>query len=114
MPIGDIAPQQIASLFDHLVGASESETLCQLDSITFILEDVETGVGVSEIHPRISIDKHITRLYHFHTVWSGIDQLLGRRRYKIAYFLRRKWILNVEYPEARIVIGGEDQIAALK
>jgi hypothetical protein len=82
--------------------------------MTFILQDVETGIGVREVHPRISIDKYIARLNHFHAVWSDIHQLLGRRRYKIACFPGREWIRNVEDPEACIVIGGEDQVAALK
>src|SRR3984893_1381121 len=81
---------------------------------TFELQDVKSGVVVGEVHHALRIDEAVGGLDDLRPVGTRVEHALGIGRHEEPGLARLERILNVEHPDASIVIGGKDEARALE
>src|SRR6185437_14426259 len=55
-----------------------------LELFAFVLQDVQSGIRISEVHQPVDVNEHIAGLYDFSGVRPLVDDSLRRRRDEIA------------------------------
>jgi len=81
---------------------------------TFELQDVKSGVVVGEVHHALRIDEAVGGLDDLRPVGTRVEHALGIGRHEEPGLARLERILDVEHPDASIVIGGKDEARALE
>src|SRR5207342_947665 len=79
-----------------------------------ILQDVQAGICIGQVHNSIRIDKYVAGLNDFGRIWPLVDNFFRRRRHEIADLSGLKWVAYVEDPQSRIVVGSENHILSLQ
>ena len=81
---------------------------------TFELQDVKSGVVVGEVHHALRIDEAVGGLDDLRPVGTRVEHALGIGRHEEPGLARLERILDVEDPDASIVIGRKDKARALE
>src|SRR6185295_18758300 len=81
---------------------------------TFILQDVQTGICIREVHNSIRIYKYVAGLNDSRGIWPLVDNSFRRRRHKITDLFWLERLAYIEDPQSRIVVGSENQFLSLQ
>ena len=80
----------------------------------FELQNVQTGVGIGEIHHAILVDETVGRLNHLRPVRPRIVHFSGGRRHEIAGLGRSERIFDVVNADTGIVQRRENEARTLE
>src|SRR5580658_9515757 len=78
------------------------------------LQNVEPGIVVSEVHHPLRIDKAVSGLDDLRPIGTRVEHALRIGRHEEPSLARLECILDVEYPDAGIMVGREDEARALE
>src|SRR6266702_4725774 len=89
-------------------------THCSARCSSLILQHVHAGVPVGDEHQPVGPDISVTGLGCERDVRAGVDELFRWRRHPVRDLLRREGVLDVEHPDAGIVVSRENRLLALE
>jgi len=84
------------------------------ESSPFKLQNVETGILVSQVHHPIAIDEAVARLNDLRPVRARIHHARRIRRDVVGDLVRLKLVCDIEDTDAGIVIGRENKARTLE
>ena len=87
--------------------------LCSIYLLSFVCEDVESRIVIGHVEQAFRIDEHIAGLDDLGAFRPGVKHTLGCGRDEIGYFFGPEGVFHIEYPNAGILIGCEDQFRTL-